>query len=479
MSRAWIAVVTALTLGFCTNFAVASDAKSFDPKIWLEDLAQMRQAFSAKYVNFEWAVFDRQADLAGLFADAQKRVEVSGSDADARAAFDRLIRQIGDGHVQLQWPKSRATKLHAVTPDPCAGYDQANGGSPVAALAQGYEALETPQSATFPAGVITLGQRRLGVIKIPSFDPSAAPALCKEALAALSIPTDMPCDDDCASRIDGWAQARMNEEFIGQIEALKSVRIDALLVDIAANGGGTEWAAAAARMLTPIRLKSGGYRFMRGPHWAKKLGDLENNLRKAATVALPEDRAPLLEFANQAARAKLEASKSCDAAPFWKGQRPTCSFLGEGPVFLASADPMILRGKAWAPLVFSPMEYAYSEGIWRGPLMVLVDSGTASASEGFAAELQDNHAALIIGEHTYGAGCGYTDGGAPTTLKNTGAVLQLPDCVGLRADGSNMIRGIVPDVLVGFHRMDGPRLKAAALLPKLPEALDRLGVRAK
>jgi hypothetical protein len=313
-------------------------------------------------------------------------------------------------------------------------------------------------------------------VKISSFDPSATPALCREALAALSIPADKPCDDDCAGRIDAWAQARMNQEFIDQIDALKTAKIDVLLVDIAGNGGGTEWAAAAARMLTPIRLKSGGYRFMRGPHWVKKLGDLEVNLRKASALASPDDRALLLTFAGRAARSKLDAATPCDSAPFWKGQRPACSFLGEGPVFLQSADPAALRGKPWASLVFAPMEYQYSEGIWRGPLIVLVDAGTASASEGFAAELQDNHAALIMGEHTYGAGCGYTDGGTPTKLKNTGAVLQVPDCVGLRADGSNTIRGVIPDVLVGFHRMDGPRLKATAFFAKLPEALDRLGV---
>ena len=478
MSRVWIAVIATVVFGAVAGSAAAIDLKPFNPKPWLEDLAQMHQAFSDKYVNFEWAVFDRQADLPGLFADTRKRVEIAGSDADARAAFDRLIRRIGDGHIQLQWPKSDATNL-AVVLDPCAGYDPSNGGAPVAALAEGYVALETPQSTTFPAGVITLGQRRIGVVKIASFDPSATPTLCRKALAALSIPADKPCDDDCSARIDAWAQARMNQEFIGQIEALKAVRIDALLVDIAANGGGTEWAAAAARMLTPIRLKSGGYRFMRGPHWVKKLGVLENNLRKAAKSAMPEDRDQLLKFASQAAQSKLDAATHCDAAPFWKGQRPACSFLGEGPVFLQSADPTTLRGKAWAPLVFSPMEYQYSEGIWRGPLIVLVDSGTASASEGFASELQDNHAALIMGEPTYGAGCGYTDGGTPTTLKNTGAVLQLPDCVGLRADGSNTVRGVVPDVLVGFHRMDGPRLKAVAFLAKLPEALERLGVRAK
>lgn len=478
MSRAWIAAIATVVFGVAVGGADALDARPFDPKLWLEDLAQMRQAFSDKYVNFEWAVFEREADLSGLFADTQKRVEAASNDADARAAFDRLLRRIGDGHIELQWPKSGATQLAAAL-DACAGYDPVNGGAPVATLAQGYLPLDTPQSAIFPAGVITLGQRHVGVIKIASFDPSATPALCHEALAALSIPPDKPCNDACSGRIDAWVQARMNQDFIDQIEALKAARIDALLVDVADNGGGTEWAGAAARMLTPIRLKSGGYRFMRGPHWVKKLGDLEGDLREAAESAAPEDRAQLLKFASQAAQSKLDAATHCDAAPFWKGQRPACAFLGEGPVFLQSADPATLRGKSWAPLVFSPMKYQYSEGIWRGPLIVLVDSGTASASEGFAGELQDNRAALIIGEHTYGAGCGHTDGGTPTTLKNTGAVLQVPDCVSLRADGSNAIRGVVPDVLVGFHRMDGPRLKAVAFLAKLPEALDRVGVRAK
>jgi hypothetical protein len=465
-------------LAVVSGSAAVIDERPFDPKPWLEDLAQMRQAFSEKYANLEWAVFDRQIDLTGLFSDAKNRVEGAGNDAEARAAFDRLIRQIGDGHVQLQWPKSRVTDLTKMV-NPCAGYNSSNGGPLVAALVPGYVALETPQSATFPAGVITLGRRRVGVLKIKSFDPSATPGLCQGALAALSIQADASCDDDCSERIDAWAQTRMNQEFIDQLEALKATKIDALLVDILGNGGGTEWASAAARMLTPIRLKSSAYRFMRGPHWEKTFGDLEDNLRKAALSARPEDRVLLLKFASQAAKSKLDAARHCDAAPFWEGKRPTCNFLGEGPVFMHSPDPNTLRGKPWAQLIFSPMKYQFSEGVWRGPLIILVDSGTASASEGFAAELQDNHAALIMGEHTYGAGLGYTEGGNPTTLKNTKAVLQLPDCVGLRADGSSTIRGVVPDLLVGFHRMDGPRLKALAVFAALPEALDRVVARAK
>lgn len=53
---------------------------------------------------------------------------------------------------------------------------------------------------------------------------------------------------------------------------------------------------------------------------------------------------------------------------------------------------------------------------------------TWSAAE-FAAVLQDNKAAVIFGARTGGTGCGHTDGGTPTTLKNSGAVPKLPDCV--------------------------------------------------
>jgi len=62
-------------------------------------LAQTREVFSTKYANLEWAVFDREANLTELFADTQKRIEAAQSETDARTAFDRLARRLGDGHV--------------------------------------------------------------------------------------------------------------------------------------------------------------------------------------------------------------------------------------------------------------------------------------------------------------------------------------------------------------------------------------------
>jgi hypothetical protein len=467
--------VLLLALAFLFAGAASASAQSaYDPKPWLDDLAQMRVAFSTGYANFEWAVFDHEVDLAALFADTQKRIQFANSDADARAALDRLIRRLGDGHTELHWPAHSVATGADTPPLPCADFDAVRAARPLAAYAKGYVAIETPQSDAFPIGIMTSGKHRVGVIKIKLFHPSFRPAYCSAALAALSIPADKPCDDACSDKIDDWTQARMNEDFVAQIKALERAKIDTLLVDVADNGGGSEWADAAARMLTTIRLVSPRYGFVRGPHWVKKLGDLEDNLRKAADKASPQDRKMLLAYADEAAAKKAVAATPCDSAPLWEKKLPACSWLGEGYFetgFLASADPETLRGKAWASFVFIPMEYQYTEGLWRGPVIVLVDDGSASSSERFASELQMNHAALIMGEPTAGAVGGHTDGGTSTTLTHSGAVLVLPDASDLPANGRYARGGVVPDLLVGFHKGDGPHLRADAFLAKLPEAL--------
>ena len=465
-----ILLVLALTF---SSSAFAQSA--YDPKPWLDDLAQMHDAFGAGYANFEWAVFDHEVDLKALFADTRKRIETARNDGDARAAFDRLIRRLGDGHVELHWPAHAVAFGPNTPPLPCADFDPVRAARPLVAYAKGYVAIETPQSDAFPIGVITSGHTRVGVIKIKLFHPSFRPAYCTAALAALAIPADKPCDDACSDRIDDWTQARMNEDFIAQIKTLKAAKIDTLLVDVADNGGGSEWADAAARMLTSIRLVSPRYGFVRGPHWVKKLGDLEDNLRKAADKASPEDRKMLLAYADEAAAKKQVAATPCDSAPLWEMKLPACSWLGEGfydTGFMPSADPETLRGKPWASFVFIPMEYQYTEGLWRGPLIVLVDGGAGSSSERFAYELQSNRAALIMGEPTAGAVGGHTDGGTSITLTHTGAVLLLPDVCDLPANGRFAVGGVVPDLLVGFHKGDGPHLRAAAFLAKLPEALN-------
>ena len=454
--------------------SLAGDA-SFDSKPWLEDLTQTRDVLSTKYANLEWAVFDREADLPTLFADTQKRLETAQSETDARAAFDRLARRLGDGHVGFRWPSSGASGESPSASSPCGDYNASMVNTPMVARIAGYQTIDAAHSDLFPIGTVQSGKYRIGVIRIGLFTAQGYPDLCKSVLAKLAIPADKPCDDSCQQRIDDETGKVFNEAFKTQLEALKAAKPDMLLADITRNGGGSEWAEAVARMLTPVRLISERLMFVRGEHWVRRFTEMENDLRKAAKTASPKDRAQLLAWAGEAAAKKEVAATPCNSAPLWKGVRSSCTWLGEGfstTGFLASADPEALRGKPWAANVFTPMEFSYSEGLWRGPLIVAVDGGTGSAAEEFAATLQDNHAALIVGEPTAGAGCGHTDGGTPTTLKNSRAVLEVPDCARFRADGSNEVRGIAPDVLIRWRKMDGPGRRAEDFAQALPDIVE-------
>ena len=96
-----------------------------------------------------------------------------------------------------------------------------------------------------------------------------------------------------------------------------------------------------------------------------------------------------------------------------------------------------------------------------------MDGDTWSAAEYFAAILQDNGAATILGNVTGGAGCGYTNGGIPSTLKNSRAVVKMPDCVRLRKDGSNENVGVVPDVWIPWTVHDNSYTSAQKLLHSL------------
>jgi hypothetical protein len=472
MTLQGFALRAALIFVVATGFAAAP---AFDSKPWLDDLTQVKAALIAGYANLQWAVTDRGADLPALFNETAARIQAAQNESDARAAFERFARRIGDGHIAFRWKPSGAPAAGGA-PDFCRalGYDSAKFGAPVATYAQGYRALTTPQSAEFPAGLIGGWGHHIGILKIGLFEPQGIPALCDAAVKALAIATDKPCDDACATSISRWAHNRMTEDMAAQLRALKAAHADVLVVDIANNGGGSEWAEAAARMLTPKRLEAEQTAFPRAPGWAASWREQEADLRKFAADADTSDKAMLLKLANRAHANAVAAATSCDGEALWRGESPGCAWLLGGfyaSGLLASADPATLRGKPFAETLYSPMQYPFEEGVWRGPLIVLVDRNSYSAAEEFAAELQDNFAAIIMGEPTGGAGCGHMLEGAEVTLKNSGAVLEMPDCARLRADGSNEIQGVEPDVLVGFTPRDGASLRGRRFLAKLDEAV--------
>ena len=272
----------------------AAPARVFDAKAWLADLDQVQREMASRYANLEWAVFNREAKLPELFASTRERVKSASNDADARAAFDRFARKLGDGHLLFVWPHGKGQNSGPAT-DPCRslGYDAASRAGVLAADAPGYRAIETSQSSDFPAGLITPGQTKVGIVKIGVFMPQGFPALCGAAFKALALPVGKICDDTCSSAVDAWVVSRLTHELAEQIRTLQKAGAQVLLIDIADNGGGTEWAETVARMVTPIRLKSERVDFVRGAGWANSFASDEAALRRFAKTANANDRALL------------------------------------------------------------------------------------------------------------------------------------------------------------------------------------------
>ncbi|HEX8225029.1 MAG TPA: S41 family peptidase [Allosphingosinicella sp.] len=172
---------------------------------------------------------------------------------------------------------------------------------------------------------------------------------------------------------------------------------------------------------------------------AKKLVvDLSRNGGGSEWVA---EAVPLFTARKLERQAPRRVGAACDRRGVWEGRRPAC------PVFAAAGPPIRMAGK----------------GDWKGPLLVLVDRDTASASEDFVAWMKDNRAATIVGARTFGAGCGYVDGGTRTRLRAFPRDVRMPNCARFLSDGTNEIEGIAADVDLPMTEPD----KAADALARL------------
>lgn len=401
--------ILAAVLLACASPAVA---QAFDAAPWLADLEQMRQAFHEKYANLDWLENEREIKLDPLFDQAADAIRRGPDEAKVRSMFDGLQRKLGDGHVEVVWPESTPKLIPAaasahIAPNLCReiGYDRRQNGKGTAQALPGYEPLGG--QSPFDAGIAPADGTKIGVLRIGIFQPQGYPDLCRAAVRELAIPADKHCDEQCQDKILTWAYRQLTAALEDRIRQLKAAGATVLLIDITNNGGGSEWAEAAARIFTAKQLVSEQRGFVRGEHWAKQWRELAANLRELAKDAPATDKKRLLAWADEADGALRQALASC---PRPSDSCPRLGAAGYSTGLVGSAPSGAFAGRDWGVLVFSPAQFPYHDGVWEGPLIVLVDQKTWSAAEEFAAVLQDNKAAIILGARTGGAGCGYTYG---------------------------------------------------------------------
>lgn len=130
---------------------------------------------------------------------------------------------------------------------------------------------------------------------------------------------------------------------------------------------------------------------------------------------------------------------TCDRSTIWKGEKPTCSPYKAPPT----------------------TEWIEGKPAWTGPLAILADRRTASAAEEFISWLRDNGRAVMGGERTFGAGCGYIDGGAAFQFTAVPMHLMIPNCSRFTRDGINEIEGQAPDLTIDWQQLEPEAVPAA------------------
>lgn len=387
-----------------------------DAAAWRADYLELREILASTYANLGYAS-ESGLSLGALDATAQAELSRAKTVRGARVAISRFVSAFGDPHLQVVsrlpsvviYLSNLGTSVEVNSGSPasnaCAtlGYEDGIGGDyslPFDNL-PGFQTAQLEPNQFSAASVPGAGGNRVGIIRISLFSPYRAKGECIKAWSERQAKTSEPCNDACEDSVYYRVGKLLADDLRKSIAALEQEGVASILVDLGGNGGGSEWVSLAVRAVTGSPLKV-----------------------HTTLVARAE--------ADRRCRWEDALARRCSNLTPVHPDPETVALFQENP------SPKSARR-----------------------LFVLVDAGTASASEYFAAILQDNDAARIIGTRTMGADCGYLDGGGEFVLSRTKLRIRVPNCVRIRKDGSNERAGIRPDMELTSHLTGTDRAREA------------------
>lgn len=465
---------------------------------WVADLERLEAHTAAAYANLGDRLASRRLSPRELDARARAALAQARSLDEARAALIAFVEAFDDHHfvasapysAPRRWLRRLVGKDRRREPGPipwsatgeeaCARFgvsDRRFGKVDWTALPDFQSLAGDAVSHPFPAGLLPPGEaasgRPLAVLRIGLFSQQGFPELCaaeweRLRLASRSATT---CDDACQEAFWDGLEERLLDRFADELAELARGGANRLLVDLTDNGGGSGIVGRMMRMVTERPLAERASGFIRHPHSVKRLTSIAADY--AAEAARPELPARQRELYAQVQRrmeaAARDAATPCDLSRMWRLASAAdlpCANVGRAEPWLAAAEQAELDAlEALEPggAAAKPVRPA----AWTGELVVLTNRWTASASEDFAASLQDAGAAKIAGTTTLGVGCGYTDGGVTLELPATGLTVRAPDCIRYRKDGRNEAEGVLSDLPVAWEDGDSGKVRAEKVLAAL------------
>jgi hypothetical protein len=459
---------------------------------WLADFDRLEQYLASAGANFDWVVAKRGLDLVAL--DTLTRREIASSYTSIGAAWTAraFVKNFADGHTRARirpaiWWRGLTGRDSAADG---AGTFREEGTSPTllssmtanaACAAAGLDAAARPEGwdlpfpevsgaellpdEEFPAVLISLPDgRKIGILRIANFGHERFGATCVRAWEAFGPQLTEPCTGECRWSFVAAVMRQGAMRAAGVANELARRGAAVVVVDITGNGGGSEYADALARALTatPLHLAPGG--IIRHRLHAQILEEERAALVADTARATPAQRVLLDRAVALTDSLLAEMTRDCQRQVVWSGGTPACSNTVVTPRVASYLRSETLEGLTSGWVLWGPAWVGVEEGIYRGPLLVLQDHRSASASEEFAARLRDNDAVRLVGERSFGAGCGYMNGGTRLELEALGLLVRAPDCQRLRRDGSNETEGLPADVEAGWTAEDTPALRVEKAL---------------
>ena len=104
---------------------------------------------------------------------------------------------------------------------------------------------------------------------------------------------------------------------------------------------------------------------------------------------------------------------------------------------------------------------------------MLTSATSYSSAEMFAARMQDNGVARLIGARTGGDGCGFMTEAEPVVLPHSRQRYRIPNCIRLRKDGTDEVAGVKPDLPIVAYEGESDRARAQRIVAVITADLGR------